>query len=99
MAAEGVGVNGVQTNGRVRGGARVPRQQSRRIAPERPREVEADSASPALREHRRPAARVAGDCRAGIEDAWKNQWWIATHVEPDELERREREFREPRGLK
>lgn len=32
-----------------------------------------------------PTDEFYGDRRAGIEDAWKNQWWIATHVEDVEL--------------
>lgn len=32
-----------------------------------------------------------GDRSAGLEDAWGNQWWLATHIEDvssEELERR-----------
>lgn len=46
---------------------------------------------------REPRDEFYGDRTAGIADAWGNQWWLATHVEdvdPAEMERREREFRE-----
>ena len=40
---------------------------------------------------REPADQFYGDRSAGVEDAFGNQWWIATHIEdvpPDEMERR-----------
>jgi PhnB protein len=48
-----------------------------------------------------PTNAFYGDRTAAVEDAWKNQWWMATHVEdvdPDELLRREAAFRKERGL-
>jgi PhnB protein len=38
-----------------------------------------------------PANQFYGDRNAGVQDAWGNQWWIATHVEdvpPEEMKRR-----------
>jgi uncharacterized glyoxalase superfamily protein PhnB len=38
-----------------------------------------------------PADQFNGDRSAGIEDAFGNHWWIATHIEdvpPEEMERR-----------
>jgi PhnB protein len=40
---------------------------------------------------REPADQFYGDCSGGVQDAFGNQWWVATHVEdvpPDELDRR-----------
>ena len=40
---------------------------------------------------REPANQFYGDRSGGVEDAFGNQWWFATHVEdvaPDEMERR-----------
>lgn len=40
---------------------------------------------------REPADQFYGDRSAGVEDAFGNYWWIATHVEdipPEEMERR-----------
>jgi uncharacterized glyoxalase superfamily protein PhnB len=40
---------------------------------------------------REPADQFYGDRSAGVEDAFGNQWWLATHVEdvaPEEMERR-----------
>ncbi len=40
---------------------------------------------------REPADQFYGDRSAGVEDAFGNQWWFATHIEdvpPDEMERR-----------
>ncbi len=40
---------------------------------------------------REPSDQPYGDRSAGVEDAFGNQWWIATHLEdvsPEELERR-----------
>ena len=40
---------------------------------------------------REPADQFYGDRSAGVEDAFGNYWWIATHIEdvsPDEMERR-----------
>ena len=38
-----------------------------------------------------PADQFYGDRNAGVEDAWGNQWWIATHIEDvsvEEIKRR-----------
>jgi PhnB protein len=46
---------------------------------------------------REPVNEFYGDRSAGVKDKWGNQWWIATHVEevdPDELERRAKQFDE-----
>jgi uncharacterized glyoxalase superfamily protein PhnB len=46
---------------------------------------------------REPHDEFYGDRTAAVQDDWDNQWWIATHIEEvseDEMERREREFRE-----
>jgi PhnB protein len=43
-----------------------------------------------------PTDQFYGDRSAGVQDAFGNMWWIATHVEdvaPDELERRAAAFR------
>ena len=40
---------------------------------------------------REPADQLYGDRTSGVEDAFGNQWWIATHIEdvtPEEMERR-----------
>ena len=40
---------------------------------------------------REPADQPHGDRMGGVEDAFGNQWWIATHVEdvtPEEMEQR-----------
>ena len=40
---------------------------------------------------REPTDQIYGDRSAAVEDAFGNQWWIATHIEdvtPDEIERR-----------
>ena len=40
---------------------------------------------------REPADQFYGDRSAGVEDAWGNTWWFATHVEDvssEEMERR-----------
>ena len=40
---------------------------------------------------REPADQIYGDRTGGVEDAFGNQWWIATHIEdvsPEEIERR-----------
>ncbi len=40
-----------------------------------------------------PMDHFYGDRAGAVQDAWGNQWWIATHIEdvsPDELERRVR---------
>jgi len=40
---------------------------------------------------REPANQIYGDRVGGVEDAFGNQWWMATHVEdvtPEEIERR-----------
>ncbi len=45
---------------------------------------------------REPTNEFYGDRSCGIMDPSGNQWWIATHVEdvsPDEMKRREEEFR------
>jgi PhnB protein len=45
---------------------------------------------------REPTDEFYGDRSAGVEDRWKNQWWIATHIEdvdPSEMKDRELEFR------
>lgn len=52
------------------------------------RAMQAAGAQKSLRE---PTTEWYGDRSAGLEDAWGNQWWLATHVEdlsPEELERR-----------
>ncbi len=49
---------------------------------------------------REPTNEFYGDRTAAVVDAWKNQWWIATHIEdvdPGEMQRREEEFREKQG--
>jgi uncharacterized glyoxalase superfamily protein PhnB/catechol 2,3-dioxygenase-like lactoylglutathione lyase family enzyme len=49
---------------------------------------------------REPTDEFYGDRTGGVEDRWQNQWWLATHVEdvePHEMERREKAFREQRG--
>lgn len=46
---------------------------------------------------REPEDQFYGDRSAGIEDEWKNQWWIATHIKDisdDEMKNRETGFRE-----
>ena len=46
---------------------------------------------------RDPSDQFYGDRSAGVEDPWRNQWRLATHVEDvsaAELEEREREYRE-----
>lgn len=48
-----------------------------------------------------PKNAFYGDRTAAVQDAWNNQWWMATHVEdvePDELAHREAAFRKERGL-
>jgi uncharacterized glyoxalase superfamily protein PhnB/predicted enzyme related to lactoylglutathione lyase len=53
-----------------------------------------DTGAVSLRE---PTDEFYGDRTAGVEDRWRNQWWLATHIEdvsPEEMERRERNFRE-----
>jgi uncharacterized glyoxalase superfamily protein PhnB len=45
---------------------------------------------------REPTDEFYGDRSCGVIDPGGNQWWIATHVEdvsPDEMKRREEEFR------
>lgn len=40
---------------------------------------------------REPADQIYGDRSAGVQDAFGNQWWLATHVEDvsaEEMERR-----------
>jgi uncharacterized glyoxalase superfamily protein PhnB len=40
---------------------------------------------------REPTDQIYGDRSAAVEDAFGNQWWIATHIEdvtPEEIERR-----------
>ncbi len=40
---------------------------------------------------RAPTDEWYGDRSSGLEDAWGNQWWLATHIEdisPNDLERR-----------
>lgn len=40
---------------------------------------------------REPKDEFYGDRSAGVQDAWGNQWWLATHIEdvhPEELQRR-----------
>ena len=40
-----------------------------------------------------PTDHFYGDRAGAVQDAWGNQWWIATHIEdvsPEELERRVR---------
>lgn len=40
---------------------------------------------------REPKDEFYGDRSAGLQDAWGNQWWVATHIEdvhPEELQRR-----------
>ena len=52
------------------------------------RAMSAPGAAKSLRE---PTTEFYGDRSAGLEDAWGNQWWLATHVEElssAELERR-----------
>jgi len=52
------------------------------------RAMSAPGAGKSLRE---PTTEYYGDRSAGMEDAWGNQWWLATHVEDlssEELERR-----------
>jgi PhnB protein len=49
------------------------------------------SAPGAAKSLRTPTAEWYGDRSAAVEDAWGNQWWLATHIEdmsPEELERR-----------
>lgn len=49
------------------------------------------SAPGAARSLREPTNEFYGDRSAGVEDAWGNQWWLATHIEDlssEELERR-----------
>jgi uncharacterized glyoxalase superfamily protein PhnB len=49
------------------------------------------SAPRAAKSLREPTTEYYGDRSAGVEDAWGNQWWLATHVEDlssEELERR-----------
>ena len=49
---------------------------------------------------REPADEFYGDRSCGIQDHSGNQWWIATHVEdvsPEEMTRREEEFRKQQG--
>lgn len=46
---------------------------------------------------REPVDEFYGDRSAGIKDDWKNQWWIATHIEDvseEDMEKRAKEFRE-----
>lgn len=46
---------------------------------------------------REPTDEFYGDRSAGIEDAWSNQWWIATHIEDvsaEEMEKRKAKFSE-----
>ena len=46
---------------------------------------------------REPSNEFYGDRAAGVEDPWRNQWWLATHVEDvsaEELEEREPHYRE-----
>lgn len=45
---------------------------------------------------REPTNEFYGDRTAAVVDAWKNQWWMATHIEdvdPAEMQRREEKFR------
>jgi PhnB protein len=45
---------------------------------------------------REPRDEFYGDRTAAVVDKWKNQWWIATHIEdvpPQEMQMREAEFR------
>jgi PhnB protein len=52
------------------------------------RAMQAPGAAKSLRE---PTNEWYGDRSAGVEDAWGNQWWFATHVEDvssEELARR-----------
>jgi len=40
---------------------------------------------------RAPSDQIYGDRTGGVEDAFGNQWWMATHIEdvaPEEIERR-----------
>lgn len=49
------------------------------------------SSSGAAQSLREPTTEWYGDRSAGVQDAWGNQWWLATHVEDtssEELERR-----------
>lgn len=44
---------------------------------------------------REPRNEFYGDRSGGVQDAFGNQWWIATHVEdlsPEELKKREEEY-------
>jgi PhnB protein len=44
-----------------------------------------------------PGDQFYGDRNAGVQDAFGNSWWIATHVEdvaPEEMARREKEWME-----
>jgi uncharacterized glyoxalase superfamily protein PhnB len=52
------------------------------------RAMSAPGAAKSLRE---PTTEYYGDRSAGLQDAWGNQWWLATHVEDvstAELQRR-----------
>ena len=42
---------------------------------------------------REPADQIHGDRSAGVEDAWGNTWWMATHVEDVSVEEIERRMR------
>ncbi len=49
------------------------------------------SAPGAAKSLRAPTDEWYGDRSSGLEDAWGNQWWLATHIEDissEELERR-----------
>jgi uncharacterized glyoxalase superfamily protein PhnB/catechol 2,3-dioxygenase-like lactoylglutathione lyase family enzyme len=51
---------------------------------------------------REPRYEFYGDRSCGIQDAWDNQWWIATHIEDvndEEMKKREENFRRKEGLK
>jgi len=39
---------------------------------------------------REPTSEWYGDRSAGLEDAWGNQWWLATHLEDMSVEEMER---------
>ena len=46
---------------------------------------------------REPADQPYGDRSGGVEDAFGNQWWIATHIEDVTLEEMERRAKAAKG--
>ena len=58
--------------------------------------------SAGARSIREPEDQFYGDRSAGVEDAWHNQWWMATHIEDvsdKEMKKREEGFRKEAGVK